>query len=78
MSGLKRLQSQSGSSTLVIGDGPTGLLFSRLLRLVGCTQVVLAGLHTLDRLSHLHRLEDLDLHQVADGGYDHAQQDQAK
>lgn len=45
ISGLKRLQGRPGSSALVIGDGPTGLLFSRVLPLVGCTTVTLAGHH---------------------------------
>ncbi len=45
MSGIKRLRVEVGSPALVIGDGPTGLLFTRLLQLAGCTQVTVAGHH---------------------------------
>ncbi len=49
MSGIMRLTVKIGSSALVIGDGPTGVLFARLLQLAGCTHVTMAG-HHLERL----------------------------
>ncbi len=46
MSAVKRLQVKIGASALVIGDGPTGLLFARLLPLLGCTSVTVSGHHS--------------------------------
>ncbi len=40
---LDRLAPRPGEPALVIGDGPTGLYFARLLRAAGCRPVTLAG-----------------------------------
>jgi 2-desacetyl-2-hydroxyethyl bacteriochlorophyllide A dehydrogenase len=50
LSGIYRLRIKAGSTALIIGDGPTGILFSRLLQLAGCVVVIMAG-HHLERLA---------------------------
>lgn len=40
---LDRLAPRAGEPALVIGDGPTGLYFARLLRAAGCRPVTIAG-----------------------------------
>lgn len=40
---LDRLLPRAGEPALVLGDGPTGLYFARLLRAAGCRPVTLAG-----------------------------------
>ena len=45
MSGIMRLNVRVGSTALVVGDGPTGMLFTKLLALAGCTRVTVTGHH---------------------------------
>lgn len=40
---LDRVRPRSGEAALVLGDGPTGLYFARLLHAAGCRPVTLAG-----------------------------------
>jgi threonine dehydrogenase-like Zn-dependent dehydrogenase len=43
LAAIDRLRVKAGTAALVLGDGPTGLYFARLLRALGCRPVTLAG-----------------------------------
>lgn len=45
VSAISRLNSKAGTTAMVIGDGPTGLLFTRLLVLAGVVGVTVVGHH---------------------------------